>query len=133
MKAVNARITRMLPHTANVVAADNSGAKILRLISFKTSKTVKGRTPAGGVGDMAQASVIQGKPDMRKQVVWAVIVRQRKEYRRGDGTRVKFTDNAAVVCKDDIGNPKGTMIKGPIAKEAADRWPAVAKIAGLIV
>jgi large subunit ribosomal protein L14 len=70
---------------------------------------------------------------MRKQVVFAVIVRQKREYRRPDGTRVKFEDNAAVVLKDDKGNPKGTIFKGPIAKEAAGRWPAVSKVASIIV
>ena len=47
--------------------------------------------------------------------------------------RVMFEDNAAVVLKDDKGNPKGTRFKGPIAKEAAVRWPAVAKVANIIV
>ncbi|MBT5342362.1 50S ribosomal protein L14, partial [Candidatus Woesearchaeota archaeon] len=59
--------------------------------------------------------------------------RQKKEFRRADGTRVKFEDNAAVVLKDNKGNPKGTIFKGPIAKEAAERWPAVAKVASIIV
>jgi large subunit ribosomal protein L14 len=79
------------------------------------------------------ASVIRGKPEMRKQVVFAVIVRQRKEYRRLDGTRIKFEDNAAVVLKDDKGNPKGTILKGPIAKEATERWPGIAKISNIVV
>ena len=70
---------------------------------------------------------------MRKTVVPAVIVRQKKEYRRPDGTRIKFEDNAAVVLKDDKGNPKGTLIKGPIAKEVVERWPAIAKIAKIVV
>jgi len=47
--------------------------------------------------------------------------------------RIKFEDNAAVVLKDDKGNPKGTIIKGPVAKEAADRWPGVAKLASIIL
>jgi len=96
-------------------------------------KTRKGRISAAGVGDLVMASVKRGKPEMRKQVVFAVIVRQKKEYRRPDGTRIKFEDNAAVVCKDEKGNPKGTMIKGPIAKEVCERWPAIAKIASIIV
>ena len=133
MKAVKARITRGLPHTANVVAADNSGARILRIISVRGAKTVKGRKPSAGVGDYVMCSVVQGKPDMRKQVVAAVIVRQRMPYRRRDGMHVRFEDNAAVVIKDDLGNPKGTMIKGPIAKEASERWPLVSKIASSIV
>ncbi|MBS3147865.1 50S ribosomal protein L14 [Candidatus Woesearchaeota archaeon] len=133
MKAVKARITRGLPHTANVVAADNSGARILRIISVRGAKTVKGRKPSAGVGDYVMCSVVQGRPDMRKQVVAAVIVRQRMPYRRRDGMHVRFEDNAAVVIKDDLGNPKGTMIKGPIAKEASERWPLVSKIASSIV
>jgi len=70
---------------------------------------------------------------MRKKVVYAIIIRQRKEYRRSNGMRIKFEDNAAVVLKDDKGNPKGTIIKGPVAKEAADRWPGVAKLASIIL
>ena len=65
--------------------------------------------------------------------VQAVIVRQKKEYRRPDGTRVKFEDNAVVILKDDKGNPKGTIFKGPIAKEAVSRWPGIAKLAGIVV
>ena len=133
MKGVKARLTRGLPHTANVTACDNSGARILRIISVKNAKTVKGRKPSASVGDYVMCSVVEGKPDMRKQVVAAVIVRQRMPYRRLDGMRIRFEDNAAVVLKDEMGNPKGTMIKGPIAKEAADRWPLVAKIAGMII
>ena len=133
MKGVKARLTRGLPHTANVTACDNSGARILRIISVKNAKTVKGRKPSASVGDYVMCSVVEGKPDMRKQVVAAVIVRQRMPYRRLDGTRIRFEDNAAVVLKDEMGNPKGTMIKGPIAKEAAERWPLVAKIAGIVV
>lgn len=82
---------------------------------------------------MIQASVIKGVQSMRKQVVLAVIVRQRKEYKRADGTRIAFEDNAAVVLRDDKGNPKGTIFKGPIAKEVAERWPAVAKVASIVV
>jgi len=70
---------------------------------------------------------------MRKQVVFAVIVRQKREFRRPDGMRVRFEDNAAVVLKDDKGNPKGTIFKGPIAKEAAARWPGVSKVASIIL
>ena len=82
---------------------------------------------------MVMAAVKKGKPEMRKQVVMAVIVRQKKEYKRPDGTRIKFEDNAAVVLKDDAGNPKGTILKGPIAKEACERWPGIAKLASIVV
>ena len=133
MKAIKARINRVLPHRATLVACDNSGAKVLRIISVKGQKTVKGRKPTSGVGDFIFASVIKGTPAMRKQVVQAVVVRQKKEYRRPDGSRIGFEDNAAVVLKDDKGNPKGTIFKGPIAKEAAERWPGIAKVASIVV
>ena len=133
MKAIKARIGRAIPHRAIIVACDNSGAKIIRVISIIGAKTVKGRNPSAGVGDMIFASVQKGTLAMRKQVVQAIIVRQKKEYRRPDGTRVSFEDNAAVVLKDDKGNPKGTIFKGPIAKEAAERWPGIAKVASIVV
>ncbi len=133
MKAVKANVTRALPVEAIVPTCDNSGAKAVKIFSVYGHKTRKGRIQAAGVGDLVLTAVKKGKLEMRKTVVLAVIVRQKKEYRRPDGTRVKFEDNAVVVLKDDKGNPKGTMIKGPIAKEAAERWPHVAKLASMIV
>jgi large subunit ribosomal protein L14 len=133
MKAIKARITKALPVGSELETCDNSGAKVIRIFTVVGSKTVQGRKSSGGVGDLVMASVKKGRPDMRKQVVFAVIVRQKKEYRRPDGMRIKFEDNAAVVLKDDKGNPKGTIFKGPIAKEVCERWPAIAKIANVIV
>lgn len=133
MKAVNANITRSLPQGSKIKTADNSGAKVLKIFGVKGQKTVKGKNPSAGVGDLVKASVVKGDPDMRKTEVLAVIVRQKKEYKRGDGTRIKFEDNAAVVVKDEMGNPKGTIFKGPIAKEATERWPGIAKIASMII
>ncbi len=133
MKSVKARVTRAIPSGAYVAACDNSGAKIVRIFAVKEHQTTKGRIQGAGVGDMILASVKRGKPEMKKQVVFGVIVRQKKEYRRPDGTRIKFEDNALVVLKDEDGNPKGTLIKGPVAKEAADRWPGIAKMASIIV
>lgn len=133
MKALKARITKGIQAGTRMHTCDNSGAKMLKIFSFKGSRTVKGRRPSGGVGDLVLASVIKGKPEIRKQVVFAIIVRQKKEYRRPDGTRIKFEDNAAVVLKDDQGNPKGTMLKGPIAKEACERWPGISKLANIVV
>lgn len=133
MKAVKANVTKGLQVGSFVPTCDNSGAKLIRIFSVKGGKTVRRRNPSCGVGDLVMASVRAGKPEMRKQVVLAVIVRQRKEYKRPDGTRIKFEDNAAVVLKDDKGNPKGTIFKGPLAKEACERWPAVAKVARMIL
>jgi len=133
MKAIKANITHGLPVGSEVETCDNSGAKVIRIFTIVGAKTVQGRRASGGVADLVMASVKKGRPDMRKQVVFAVIVRQKKEYRRPDGMRIKFEDNSAVVLKDDKGNPKGTIFKGPIAKEVCERWPAIAKIANIIV
>jgi len=133
MRAVGARITRGLPVGSRVKTCDNSGAKVVKIFTVYGIGTTKRRRAAAGVGDKVMGSVIKGRPDMRKKVVQCIIVRQKKEYRRPDGMRIKFEDNALVVLKDDKGNPKGTLFKGPIAKEAASRWPAISKIAGMIV
>jgi len=133
MKAHKSTVTLGLTHGSLLPCCDNSGAKLIKVISFKGAKTSKNRYPAGGVGSLIQGAVKKGKPDVRKTVVFAVIVRQKKEYRRADGMRIRFEDNAAVVLKDDKGNPKGTILKGPISKEAAERYPAIAKIATVIV
>ncbi len=133
MQALKAKVPRLLPHGAHVLACDNSGAKVLRIFTVVGYKGVMRRYDAAGLGDLVMASVKKGKPEMKKQVVYAVIVRQKKEYRRPDGTRIKFSDNAAVVVKDKKGNPKGTIFKGPIAKEVCVRWPGIAKVASIIV
>ena len=133
MQPVNANLTKGLNYGAHVPTCDNSGAKVIKVFGAKRNKTVKGRMGSAGVGDLVLASVVKGKPEMRKQTVLAIIVRQKKEYMRKDGTRIKFEDNAAVVVKDEKGNPKGTILKGAVAKEAADRWGNLAKIARIIV
>ena len=133
MQAVNARVTKSLPVGSIVDACDNSGAKRLKVFSVMQHKTRKGRLPAAGVADMVMASVKRGRPDMRKKTVLAIIVRQKKEFKRPDGTRIKFEDNAAIVVKDKKGNPQGSLIKGPIAKEVIERWPLVSKFASIVV
>jgi len=133
MKALSSKVTRALPVGAWIQTCDNSGAKVLRIFSVVGHNTTKDKFPSAGVADLVLASVKKGKLEMRKTVVPAIIVRQKKEYRRADGVRIKFEDNAAIVLKDNKGNPKGTIFKGPIAKEVAERWPAVAKVASMVV
>ena len=133
MKALKENIVKGLPVGSEVDTCDNSGAKTVRIFSVFGHKTVKGQKPAAGIGDLVMVAVKRGKPEMRKQVAFAVVVRQKKEYKRSNGMRIKFEDNAVVILKDEKGNPKGTIFKGPIAKEVADRWPMVAKIASIIV
>jgi len=99
--------------------ADNSGAKKISMI-----------LPLGGntglrasLGDVITASVQEANPDgtvKKKQVVKAVIVRTRKEVRRRDGTYIRFDQNAAVLIKPD-GEPVGTRVFGPVARELRER------------
>lgn len=132
MKAVKARITRGLNVGSYLTCADNTGGKALKIISVLGYKGVRRRHPSVGVGGMIKASVKEGDVKIRKQVVHAVIVRQRREYRRLDGLRVKFEDNAAVITDED-GTPKGTEVKGPVAKEVVERFSAIGKIASIVV
>ncbi|MEM2935316.1 MAG: uL14 family ribosomal protein, partial [Candidatus Thermoplasmatota archaeon] len=67
-----------------------------------------------------------------RQVFPAIIIRQRMPYRRPDGTRVQFEDNAAVIVNPQ-GEMKGSAIKGAVAREAAERWPRVAAASAIIV
>ncbi|MBU4143206.1 uL14 family ribosomal protein [Patescibacteria group bacterium] len=119
MQALKSRVSKALPVGSQIETCDNSGAKLIKIFTVVGRKSTKGRVPSAGVADLVMASVRRGRPDMRKQVVHAVIVRQKKEYKRADGTRIKFEDNAAVVLKDEKGNPKGTIFKGAIAKIAS--------------
>ncbi|MCK4247103.1 MAG: 50S ribosomal protein L14 [Methanomicrobia archaeon] len=126
------RPIRSLITGSRLVCADNTGAKELEIISVIGYKGTLRRYPSAGIGDMIVASVKKGKPDIRKTIVKAVIIRQRKEYRRLDGMRVKFDDNAAVIVTPE-GMPKGSEIKGPVAKEAAEKWVRLSGIANIIV
>ena len=133
MQAIKSKVTKALTVGSLVETCENSGAKIDRIFTVVGSKTTKGRVPAAGIADLVMVSIRRGRPDMRKQVFYAVLVRQKKEYRRADGTRIKFEDNSIVILKDDKGNPKGTIFKGAIAKEVCERWPGIAKIASIVV
>lgn len=133
MKAVTARVTRGFNIGSNLLAADNSGARIVRIVSVKHGKSRKGRQQFAKLGDFVKVSVRAGKPEMRGQVFDAVIIRQRMPYRRNTGERVCFEDNAVALLKDDKGNPKGTFIKGPVAREILERWKEVSKIAQYVL
>ena len=133
MKPIKAR-ARGLTIGSKVIACDNSGAKIVRIVAIKKrGGACKGRNPSCGIADQIKISVRKGQAEMKGKVFDAVIVRQRKEYRRLTGGHIRFADNAVVLMKDQKGNPKGTIIKGPIAREVVDRWPNVSKLARIIV
>jgi len=132
MKAISAKVTPGLNLGATMVSSDNSGAKIVRLVSVKRSKAKKGKQVCAKIADWVKVSVKKGVPDMKGKVFDAVVIRQKKSYRRLNGERIAFVDNAVAILKDEKGNPKGTQIKGPIAREVMERWPQVAKIASIV-
>ncbi|KAL1916661.1 60S ribosomal uL14 domain-containing protein [Calcarisporiella thermophila] len=125
------RMTLGLPVGAVVNCADNSGAKNLYIIAVKGIKGRLNRLPAAGVGDMVMATVKKGKPELRKKVMPAVIIRQRKAWRRRDGVFIYFEDNAGVIINPK-GEMKGSAITGPVGKECADLWPRIASSAGSV-
>jgi large subunit ribosomal protein L14 len=133
MKSIGARATRALNLGTNLFAADNSGARIVRIVALKGGKARKKRQLTAKIADWVKVSVREGKPDMKGQVFDAVVVRTKKPYRRLTGERMCFTDNAVVLLKDEKGNPKGTQVKGPVPREVQERWKEVAKLAAAVV
>lgn len=126
------RIARGLPVGAKVLCTDNSGAKELQILAVFGYKGNLRKLSKAGIGDKVNVSVTKGKQELRKQVLQAVIVRQRKPYRRPDGTWMQFEDNAAVLIKPG-GEPQGSELRGPMAREVTLKWPRVAAIASKIV
>lgn len=133
MKGLTANVTKSIQLKTRLVCVDNTGAKELELIAVKQYKGRLRRLPKAGVGDVIICSVKKGKEKLRGTVVYAVIVRQRQEYRRSDGSRVKFTDNAAVLVNPKTFEPQGTEIRTVIAKEAVERFSPIGKIASVVL
>jgi len=133
MKAISANVVRALNTGSYLRVADNSKAKVVQIIQVIGYKGVKRRLARAGVGDMVVVTVKEGDISLVGKVMRAIIIRQRKEYKRPDGIRIKFEDNACVLVKDEKGTLAGTMIRGPVAREAVERWPEIGKIASIIV
>lgn len=132
MKGVAGRQTKGLQVGSKVKCIDNTGAKEVRTISVINYHGVHRRYPRAGIGDQIVASVIKGTPEMKRELTRAVIVRQRRAFRRPNGVMVEFEDNAVVLTQEN-GDTKGSEIKGPIAREAAERWPRIGSTASMIV
>lgn len=126
------KISMGLTTGSMILCADNTGARRLKLIGVIGYKGRRRRLPKAAVGDLIVVSVKEGVPELRRNLLNAVIVRQRKPYRRRDGTWIQFEDNAAIILTPD-GEPRGSNIKGPVAREAAERWPRIASISNIIV
>ncbi|HNT60883.1 MAG TPA: 50S ribosomal protein L14 [Candidatus Bilamarchaeaceae archaeon] len=127
MKSLGSHVTKGLLVGTRLLCHDNSGAREIQIIGVLRNNTTRKRVPSAGVGNLIIASVKKGNPDMVKKIVRAIVIRQKKEFRRPNGLRISFEDNAAVLITED-GLPVGTEIKGVVAKEVAERYPKVAAI-----
>ncbi|MDT8897719.1 MAG: 50S ribosomal protein L14 [Thermanaerothrix sp.] len=110
----------MIQHESRLKVADNTGAKELLVIHVMGGSTRK----YGHVGDVVVATVKSASPQgavKKSEIVKAVIVRCAKEWRREDGSIIRFDDNAAVILDTDGHNPKGTRIFGPVARELREK------------
>jgi large subunit ribosomal protein L14 len=110
----------MIQQESRLVVADNTGARELLVIHIQGGS----RRKSGYVGDVVVATVKSATPQgtvKKSEVVKAVIVRTAKEYRREDGSYIRFDDNAAVILDADGENPKGTRIFGPVARELREK------------
>ena len=125
-------VTRSIPVGAQIVCADNTGAKIIEIVNVHKYKTRVSRLPAAAVGDFCNVVVKKGPAELRKQVYGAVIIRQKYAINRLNGVRVQFEDNAGVLITPE-GEVKGTDIKGRVAAEATEKWPRVANLASMVV
>ena len=108
MEALNADVTQGLEKGSLVTCADNTGARQLKVVSISGYSGTLNRHPKAGLGDKVTVSVTKGTPEMRRQVLEAVIIDENEEAR-------------------------GTEIKGPIAREVAQRFGAIASTATMIV
>jgi large subunit ribosomal protein L14 len=139
-RAVSAKgVIEYRPHLAKglqvgsiINCADNTGARSLRIVNVVGYKGRIRRVPSASVGDRVLISVRKGNPTLRKQVLPAIIVRQRQQFRRANGMWIQFEDNAAVIITPE-GELRGSEVRGPVAKEAAERWPRIAGNASIIL
>ena len=110
----------MIQHETRVKVTDNTGARELLVIHVMGGS----RRKFGRIGDIVVAAVKSATPQStvkKSEVVKAVIVRCTKEWRRKDGSTIRFDDNAAVILDTDGQNPKGTRIFGPVARELREK------------
>ena len=110
----------MIQPESRLKIADNSGAQEILVIRILGGSKVK----YGYVGDIVVGTVKSASTSgalKKGDIVRAVVVRTHKEYRRNDGSTIRFDDNAAVVLAEDLENPRGTRVFGPVARELRDK------------
>jgi len=110
----------MIQHESRLNVADNTGAKEILVIQV----TGGSKRKFGHIGDIVVGTVKSATPQgsiKKSEIVKAVIVRTTKEWRRKDGSSIRFDDNAVVILDTDGQNPKGTRIFGPVARELREK------------
>src|SRR5512134_1793733 len=110
----------MIQHETRLKVADNTGARELLVMHITGGSTRR----YGHIGDVVVATVKTANPQgavKKSDIVRAVIVRCAKEWRREDGSYIRFDDNAAVILDTDGQNPRGTRIFGPVARELREK------------
>ena len=121
----------MVQTETNLVVADNSGAKSVRVFHLVGGSHRR----SASVGDVVICAVKDAIPNgkvKKSDVVKGVIVRVKKAYQRKDGSTIKFDDNAVVLINED-GSPKGTRVFGPVARELREKGDKYMKIVSLAV
>jgi len=110
----------MIQHESRLKVADNTGARELLVIHVMGGSTRR----YGSIGDTVVATVKSATPQgsvKKSEIVKAVLVRCAKEWRREDGSYIRFDDNAAVILDADGKNPRGSRIFGPVARELREK------------
>ena len=120
MKALSAKVTKFLTTRSVLECVDNTGAKKLEIIAVFGWKGKRRSKPVAGIGSLVMCRVRVGDEKTRHQKLRAVIIRQRKEFRRPNGTYICFEDNAAVTVNEKF-EPLGKLIKGAVAGEGVER------------
>ena len=132
MKGISTKIHGGLTVGSVIKVDDNSGAKKLRVIGREGYQGRRKRSPSVGIGQIFFGSVIAGKKDLRKKIVRAVVIRQKKPFKRANGLTVQFEDNACVIITDK-NEPKASEIKGVVAKEIGEKYPKISTIAKNVI
>ncbi len=110
----------MIQQESRITVADNTGARVILVIQVVGGS----KRRYGRVGDVVVGTVKAATPQgavKKSDIVRAVIVRCSKEWRRDDGSTIRFDDNAAVILDADGKNPRGTRIFGPVARELREK------------
>lgn len=127
----NVKLTKGIQVETVLRVADNCGAVKVKVIGVRGVGGRLNRIPRAGSGDVIVCSVIKGSPDLRRKVVFAVLLTQKKIIKRKDGINITFEENTCCLI-DNKGDVKGSIISGPVPKEVAILWPKVASAAASV-